>query len=77
MAVIIDTNNPYVLTKTGAEVEKAVSIPFDANALSESEAAEVRGNIGVPAFWKGTQAEYDALPTHDQNTLYFIIEVQP
>lgn len=26
------------------------------------------------AFWSGTQAEYDAIPTPDANTIYFITE---
>ncbi len=28
----------------------------------------------MPAFWKGTQSEYDALGVYDNNTLYLITE---
>ena len=51
----------------------------EAAAASAQEAAnqalELRGwfnSVGFP-FWKGTQAEYDALPTTDPNTLYLIV----
>lgn len=27
----------------------------------------------APAIWTGTQAQYDAMQTHDANTLYFIV----
>jgi hypothetical protein len=32
------------------------------------------GSIATKGFWQGTQAEYDALETYDNNTLYFIQE---
>lgn len=28
----------------------------------------------MPTFWKGTQAEYDALGSYDNNTVYLITE---
>lgn len=31
------------------------------------------GTSGTVAFWKGTQAEYDALGTYDSNTFYIIV----
>jgi hypothetical protein len=50
----------------------------DAAAASSTDAAYqadlLRGwfnSVGFP-FWKGTQAEYDALPTKDPNVLYLI-----
>ena len=50
-----------------------------AAAASAQEAAdqatELRGwfnSVGFP-FWKGTQAQYDALPAVDPNTLYLIV----
>lgn len=33
----------------------------------------VAGLNGVAAVWKGTQTEYDEIPTKDPNTLYIII----
>jgi hypothetical protein len=48
----------------------------DASAqLSANYANELRGwmaSVGFP-FWKGTQAEYDAIPVKDPNVLYLII----
>lgn len=51
----------------------------DAAASSATDAAnsadELRGwfnSVGFP-FWKGTQAEYDAIPVKDPNVLYLII----
>jgi hypothetical protein len=41
---------------------------------AHSKAEELRGwfnSVGFP-FWKGTQAQYDALPTKDPNVLYLI-----
>ena len=42
---------------------------------ASNKAEELRGwfnSVGFP-FWKGTQAEYDALPAVDPNTLYLIV----
>lgn len=43
--------------------------------LAAYHAEELRGwfnSVGFP-FWKGTQAEYDAIPVKDPNVLYLII----
>lgn len=32
------------------------------------------GSTSVSTIWKGTQAEYDVLPSYDANTLYLIEE---
>lgn len=32
------------------------------------------GSMSLKNFWVGTQAEYDAIVTKDNNTLYFIKE---
>ena len=29
---------------------------------------------GTLSFWSGTQAQYDALPSYEATTLYFIVE---
>jgi hypothetical protein len=31
------------------------------------------GTMAFKDFWQGTQAEYDALPSYDADTIYFII----
>lgn len=33
------------------------------------------GSIATKDFWRGTQAQYDALETYDSNSIYFIEEV--
>lgn len=36
---------------------------------------EMAGAINtLPSFWSGTQAEYDALTSYDNNTYYCIVE---
>lgn len=48
----------------------------EGKALSSNDytAAEKAKLAATPAFWKGTQAEYDALESHDPSTLYWIVE---
>lgn len=62
------------------EVEKlaltALKNAADASAQQSAfHAEELRGwfnSVGFP-FWKGTQAEYDALPSKDPNVLYLVV----
>ena len=62
-----------------AAIKLQIEATAAAAAASAQEAAdqavELRGwfnSVGFP-FWNGTQAEYDALPTKDPNTLYLIV----
>jgi hypothetical protein len=54
----------------------ATAAAADASAqLAAAYANELRAwldSVGFP-FWKGTQAEYDAIPVKDPNVLYLII----
>lgn len=54
----------------------AIAAAADASAqLAAAYANELRAwldSVGFP-FWKGTQAEYDAIPVKDPNVLYLII----
>jgi len=53
--------------------EKVASAQASAQ-LAYSKAEELRGwfnSVGFP-FWKGTQAQYDAIPVKDPNVLYLI-----
>lgn len=48
---------------------------IDASVSPEVEIEEDIAFVSdIPSIWKGTQAEYDALGTYDNNTLYFIQE---
>lgn len=57
----------YMVGQAQAASQSAGHAAFSAN--------ELRGwmnTVGFP-FWKGTQAQYDAIPTKDPNVLYLII----
>lgn len=76
-----DTRTYNILNGTGAQVRTEIN-----TALNDMEAqiATISGNGGVASsvanqldssalsFWKGTQAEYDAIASKDASTVYFI-----
>jgi 3-methyladenine DNA glycosylase AlkC len=45
-----------------------------AKLLYDSLSTKVNGNTYITDIWKGTQAEYDAMASHDSTTLYLIEE---
>jgi hypothetical protein len=42
------------------------------DAISQAEPKLVRSNVEGIKIWTGTQAEYDAIETKDDNTVYFV-----
>ena len=65
-----DTNEVFIGTSGGNVLineDTDVSTEYSKGVIEEKE----NNNTN---FWIGTQAEYDALSTYDNNTLYFIEE---
>lgn len=58
-----------------ASMDAKVAAAAASAQIASDKAAQLEGwfnSVGFP-FWKGTQAEYDAIPVKDPNVLYLIV----
>lgn len=58
-----------------AEMDAKVAEAAASATIASNKAAQLEGwfnSVGFP-FWKGTQAQYDAIPVKDPNVLYLIV----
>lgn len=53
---------------------KRVAMSSFTPAFENADSGGVNASLGMYSLWFGTQAEYDAISTKDQNTFYFITE---
>lgn len=64
----------YQSRHTGQEIDDGIdNIPKKTSDL-DNDSNFISSTV-VTAFWSGTQAEYDALGTYSDTTLYLISEV--
>lgn len=60
----INNINKINTSRYGSEMRTAIAENFD----------YLKNNASQFNIWKGTQEEYDAMTSHDSNTLYIIVE---
>lgn len=60
-----------IVNEKDSKLESDVTQVLNGMAQSLNDKAD---KDSVPTIWKGTQSEYDALGTYDNNTLYLIKE---
>ena len=59
---------------TPYQIEQALqSLKCKLNCLIENSISTAGSPVDVNLIWVGSQAEYDAIETKDENTLYFIL----
>ncbi len=66
-----DISNLATKTEVSGKVDKVSGKGLSTNDYSNADKAKV---AATPTFWVGTQAEYDAIATKDNNTFYYITE---
>jgi len=59
----------YNMSNNNDSIIKKIRID---KAIAQAVPELVRGNVGGIKIWTGTQAEYDAITTKDDNTVYFV-----
>ena len=73
-----DSNNPYNITDANVP-HSSLSAVQGGTTLSLVTTGEkyTWNNAGGSNTWEGTQAQYDALPSHDPDTVYYITDGSP
>lgn len=75
--LVVDFQSEFETTQSQLEALVAAAAASAQDATAQADLVrEWFGAVGFP-FWKGTQAEYDALPEHNPLHLYLIVEGSP
>lgn len=59
------------ITDVSGKVDKESGKGLSTNDYTDADKAKL---AATPLFWVGTESEYNALPTKDNNTFYYIVE---
>lgn len=68
------TNMSWTTPSSGTTYSAGVGINITSNQISVKQATS--SERGGTKIWKGTQSAYDAIPTKDADTIYFIEDLQ-